>query len=108
MIEKILDLIENIFARVGVFFGIILISPILAILSLVPIAYPIAIYKWLNTEHIYFWEGFKELLFALWPLLNIVYCWDYIKIIFEYILMYAVVIYGLLIYFIYQIINFYN
>jgi len=36
-------------------------------------AYLIAIFKWFNTSHIYFWTGFKELIWALMPILNIFY-----------------------------------
>ena len=33
--------------------------------------------RWLLTEHSSFWHGLKELLWALSPLLNITYVWDW-------------------------------
>lgn len=35
--------------------------------------YILAIFKWSTTSHIYFWTGFKELIWALIPIFNIFY-----------------------------------
>lgn len=39
--------------------------------------WPMAIVRWFLTDHFSFWAGFKELLWALCPLLNIGYVWDW-------------------------------
>jgi len=41
------------------------------------LTYIMAIARWLFTEHDSFWHGFKELLWALCPILNIAYVWDW-------------------------------
>ena len=33
--------------------------------------------KWFMTDHLAFWEGFKELVWALIPVLNIFYVWEW-------------------------------
>ena len=44
---------------------------------LLGLSYLLAILKWFQTDHYAFWHGFKELLWALFPVLNISYAWDY-------------------------------
>jgi len=38
----------------------------------------VSIWKWFATTHLSFWEGFKELIWATVPLVNITYSWDWI------------------------------
>ena len=38
----------------------------------------VSIWKWFATTHLAFWEGFKELILAVVPLINITYSWDWI------------------------------
>ena len=38
----------------------------------------VSIWKWFATNHLSFWEGFKELIWAIVPLVNITYSWDWI------------------------------
>ena len=40
--------------------------------------YPVAIVRWFREDHHYFWEGFKDLLWALCPIANFFYVWDLI------------------------------
>ena len=42
----------------------------------VGITYPLAIIRWFITDHPAFWGGFKELIWALFPIINITYVWD--------------------------------
>ena len=37
------------------------------------ITYGIALWTWFKADHFHFWEGFKELLMALCPVINIYY-----------------------------------
>ena len=61
--------------EVGLFF-----FGLLYILQL--ITYVMAIAKWFMTEHQYFWTGFKELIWALVPIVNFTYVWDWWVIAF--------------------------
>jgi len=36
-----------------------------------------AIIRWFVTDQLTFWRGFKELIWALMPVANIVYVWDW-------------------------------
>jgi hypothetical protein len=48
--------------------------------------YIMCIYRWFNTEHFSFWIGFKELIWALFPIVNFTYVWDiWFNIIFIFI-----------------------
>jgi len=38
----------------------------------------VSIWKWFATTHLSFWEGFKELIWATVPFVNITYSWDWI------------------------------
>jgi len=40
------------------------------------ISYIMSIWRWFDTDHIAFWDGFKELIWALCPIINITYIWD--------------------------------
>ena len=33
--------------------------------------------RWFTTDHYSFWHGFKELIWALLPLINFTYVWDW-------------------------------
>ena len=46
------------------------------LIALTTSTYIIAIWKWFSTEHLMFWTGFKELLWALCPIANIFYALD--------------------------------
>jgi len=70
-IVRVTDWIANLVGKT--FFFIIIMAPIVGIPSL---SYPLAIYRWFATDHQAFWHGFKELLWALAPLINISYVWD--------------------------------
>jgi len=37
--------------------------------------YVVALIKWFSTDHYAFWHGFKELIWALIPVINITYVW---------------------------------
>jgi hypothetical protein len=54
---------------IGVMLILIIVIPILS--------YPMAIALWFMTNHIAFWPGFKELIWALFPLINITYVWEW-------------------------------
>jgi len=41
------------------------------------VTYPMALIKWFIRDFPYFWSGFKELAFALIPIINILYVIDY-------------------------------
>ena len=46
------------------------------------VSYLMAIARWFMTDHFAFWHGFKELIWALAPIINITYVWDlWLKII---------------------------
>jgi hypothetical protein len=49
------------------------------------IFYPFALTKWYITEHIYFWEGAKELLWAIFPIANAFYGWDQVIIFWAWL-----------------------
>ena len=54
------------------------ILPILSIpVLIILISYPMAIYRWFTMDHFSFWNGFKELLWCLLPIVNITYVWDW-------------------------------
>jgi hypothetical protein len=46
------------------------------ILSVLLLTYIMSIYRWFARTHTSFWEGFKELFWALIPYLNVTYVWD--------------------------------
>ena len=33
--------------------------------------------RWFETDHVAFWHGFKELIWALIPIINFTYVWDW-------------------------------
>lgn len=39
--------------------------------------YVMAAIRWFSTEHNTFWFGFKELIWALCPIVNFTYVWDW-------------------------------
>lgn len=41
------------------------------------LSYVMSIIKWFITDHFSFWNGFKELVWALCPIINITYVWDW-------------------------------
>ena len=41
------------------------------------ITYIMSIIRWFITDHYSFWHGFKELIWALVPLINFTYVWDW-------------------------------
>ncbi len=41
--------------------------------------YVMAAIRWFSTEHNTFWFGFKELVWALCPVVNFTYVWDWCK-----------------------------
>ena len=48
--------------------------------------YIMCIYRWYVTDHHTFWSGFKELIWALCPIVNFTYIWDiWFTVIFVYI-----------------------
>jgi len=70
-IVRVTDWIADLVGKT--FFFIIIMAPIAGIPSL---SYPLAIYRWFANDHQAFWHGFKKLLWALAPLINISYVWD--------------------------------
>jgi hypothetical protein len=42
-----------------------------------PITYVMAMVRWFSTHHDTFWYGFKELVWALAPVANFAYVWDW-------------------------------
>ena len=40
------------------------------------ISYLMSIGRWFLTDHFAFWDGFKELVWALMPIANVFYVWD--------------------------------
>lgn len=41
------------------------------------ITYVMAAIRWFTTDHRYFWHGFKELVWAMIPVVNFTYVWDW-------------------------------
>ena len=41
------------------------------------ISYPVSLWEWFSTDHYAFWAGFKELVWALVPVLNVFYAFDF-------------------------------
>ncbi len=39
--------------------------------------YVMSFIRWFSTEHYSFWHGFKELIWALCPIVNFTYVWDW-------------------------------
>jgi hypothetical protein len=35
-----------------------------------------ALWRWFTADHVLFWGGFKELIWALTPVFNVFYVWD--------------------------------
>jgi len=66
---------------VGAFIAVLYLLPIYAIIIVVITAplssYPMALIYWFITDHATFWPGFKELIWALCPIANIFYVWDW-------------------------------
>ena len=61
---------EHDIVRIKVFGGQLLVLAQLA-------TYVMAAIRWFSTEHDTFWFGFKELVWALCPLVNFTYVWDW-------------------------------
>ena len=62
----------------------------------------VSIWKWFATTHSEFWNGFKELIWATVPLVNITYSWDWIwggqfpiKFLFSLVFQYWFVVLGI-------------
>ena len=41
------------------------------------VTYVMTITKWFMVDHYAFWHGFKELIWALCPVINVTYVWDW-------------------------------
>ena len=78
--EKIITTIENFFGNAINLFWKFLGYLIIFIFSF---SYVLSIIKWFLEDHNYFWYGFKELVWALLPILNIFYVLDWWIIIFS-------------------------
>jgi hypothetical protein len=48
--------------------------------------YVMAVVKWFSTHHDSFWYGFKELVWALVPIVNFTYVWDWWASAFFFVL----------------------
>lgn len=49
------------------------------------VVYILAIIRWFITDHFSFWHGFKELIFALVPIVNFFYISDWIRAAYYFI-----------------------
>ena len=50
------------------------------------VTYVVAIAKWFKTDHYAFWYGFKELIWALAPVINITYVWrEWVEFILKFL-----------------------
>ena len=49
-----------------------------------PVTYVMCAVRWYTTGHPYFWDGLKELIWALCPILNVTYVWDWWVNVFVY------------------------
>ncbi|MGK2957928.1 MAG: hypothetical protein ACSLFB_05945 [Acidimicrobiales bacterium] len=49
------------------------------------ITYAMSVIRWFATDHYSFWHGFKELIWALFPIVNFTYVWDWWLAIFQFI-----------------------
>ena len=47
--------------------------------------YIMSLVRWFATEHNSFWHGFKELVWALCPIVNFTYVWDWWAVFFLFI-----------------------
>ncbi len=54
-----------------------LVGCITIIVLLQAVTYPMSLVRWFITDHNTFWFGFKELVWALVPLVNFTYVWDW-------------------------------
>jgi hypothetical protein len=50
------------------------------------INYVMCIVRWLITDHFSFWQGLKELIWALCPVVNFTYVWDWWFMAFGFVL----------------------
>lgn len=50
---------------------------VMSILTIQSISYWMALWRWFTADHVAFWSGFKELIWALTPVLNVFYVWDW-------------------------------
>ena len=62
-IDKTFDFFKELLFKIFIFIQIV--------------SYPMALIKWFIRDFPYFWSGFKELAFALIPIINIIYVIDY-------------------------------
>ena len=76
-IFSVVMIVFCIFAWPLLFIWVVMIAPFAS--------YPMALVKWFITDHHYFWEGLKDLIWALVPLINITYVWDWWVVIFAFI-----------------------
>lgn len=49
---------------------------IMSFLAIQSISYWMALWRWFTADHVLFWGGFKELIWALTPVFNVFYVWD--------------------------------
>ena len=56
----------------GIEDGVVMFIPVVLIVN-----WLMSLARWFTTEHLTFWSGFKELIWALLPVINIFYIWDW-------------------------------
>ena len=66
--------IKAVFAFIGVVIGWLQLA-----------TYAMALTRWYGTEYLYFWRGFKELIWALCPIVNVFYVWDWWLVAIAYV-----------------------
>lgn len=93
--KNIIDTIGSFFKKI--FSILCLIIVVIPFFGIPLLSYPLAIFRWFSTDHLAFWHGFKELLWAFLPIGNIFYVWDIwwdiIKGIFSFIWTIGLLIY---------------
>ena len=76
----------------------------------------VSIWRWFTAEHMAFWEGLKELIWAITPLVNITYSWEWIwggqfpirllfSLIFEFWFIVLAIIWSLIFYKLFGFLN---
>ena len=70
-------------------FAFLILTVILTLLSIpiciFPVTYIMCAIRWFTADHFYFWDGFKELIWALCPILNVAYVWDWWVFAFHFV-----------------------
>jgi len=56
------------------------------------VSYPMALIKWFTVDHFAFWPGFKELLLALIPIVNVIYVGDWWGNVFSFFMAIIIII----------------